>query len=103
MPVAINGCCEKNVNIAFMHSPLSRQCTEVVTFSVVKFLTCCTAGAGGMKPTPESERLSGLVEALVVNLSVSARLPVVVGVNVTETEQEFPAASVEPQVMFVMA
>ena len=56
-----------------------------------------------MTPVPVRETLSGLVDASVVKRSVSERAPSTWGVKVTVILQEADGASVEPQVVLVMA
>lgn len=80
---------------------------SVKDFDELDVPTCCepklrlvgdrvTAGAGGggaLAPVPDSARVCGLPEALSVTLTLADRDPDALGVNVTEIEQEVPAAS----------
>jgi hypothetical protein len=79
---------------------------SVRDFEELDVPTCCdpklrlvgdrvTAGAGGgaLAPVPDSARVCGLPEALSAMLTLAERDPDAPGVNVTEMEQEAPAAS----------
>jgi len=80
---------------------------SVKGFDELDVPTCCepklrlvgdrvTAGAGGggaLAPVPDSARVCGLPEALSATLTLADRDPDAPGVNVTEIEQEAPAAS----------
>ena len=77
---------------------------EIVTFPNDRVVGLrLAAGVGAATPVPESDALSGLLEALVRNVSDADRAPSAVGVNVTLTVQFSPAASVPPQVFAEMA
>jgi len=62
-----------------------------------------TVGTGGVTPVPESVALSGLVDALVRNVSAADLAPSAVGVKVTLTTQLFPATRLPPQGLLEMA
>src|SRR5260221_6529155 len=73
----------------------------------VKFCVLPLAEAGwfsarfvfAVTPVPDSETVAGLPGALLAMLSVPVREPVAVGVKVTLTVQDAPAARVVPQLL----
>jgi len=68
----------------------------VANVSVAGVKTAC--GIGGATPVPVNAAVCGEPAALSAMVTVAERLEAAVGVNVTVTAQEEPAASVDPQV-----
>jgi len=64
---------------------LSSGVTVIVNWALVPGMTVCGAETVKVKscPVPESDAVSGLEGLLVVTLSVAARDPAAMGVNVT--------------------